>query len=142
VAQLDAATAAGRPGDAVEIFMTKAIRIPAEYIPAMRAAPPPPDDGSMQPPAWAEMEAVAHTLAYDGRVMEGTMLGKPLPAERAERWAATATPTLVITGENSEQFFHTGARALVDTPSPRPSSPPCWRSSSPADAALVERAHA
>ena len=113
VAQLDAATAAGRPGDAVEIFMTKAILIPAEYIPAMRAAPPPTDDGSMQPPAWAEMEAVAHTLAYDGRVMGGTMSGKPLPAERAKQWAAAAMPTLVITGGNSEEFFHSGARALV-----------------------------
>jgi pimeloyl-ACP methyl ester carboxylesterase len=111
VAQLNAAIAAGRPGDAVEIFMTKAILIPAEYIPMMRDAPPPTDDGSMQPPSWAEMEAVAHTLAYDGTIMGATMSGKPLPTER---WAAATAPTLVITGGKSEAFFHRGARALVD----------------------------
>jgi pimeloyl-ACP methyl ester carboxylesterase len=112
VAQLNAAITAGRRGDAVEIFMTKAIGIPAEYLAGMREAPPMlADDGAMQPPPWAEMEAVAHTLAYDGTIMGDTMAGRPLPAKR---WAAATAPTLVITGGNSEAFFHHGARALVD----------------------------
>jgi pimeloyl-ACP methyl ester carboxylesterase len=114
VAQLNAAIAEGRRGDAVEIFMTKAILIPAEFVVGMRNAPMPTDDGSMQPPAWAEMEAVAHTLAYDGTIMGGTMSGKPLPTERAKQWTAATMPTLVITGGNSEAFFHAGAQALVD----------------------------
>ena len=39
VEQLNAAIAAGRPGDAVEIFMTKAILIPPEFVAQMRNAP-------------------------------------------------------------------------------------------------------
>ncbi|MBI5670573.1 MAG: alpha/beta hydrolase [Chloroflexi bacterium] len=39
VKQLQAAIAAGRPGDAVEIFMTKAILIPPEFVAQMRTAP-------------------------------------------------------------------------------------------------------
>lgn len=99
VARLNAATAAGRPGDAVEIFMTDAIRLPAEYLAPMRESP-----------MWAGMEAVAHTIAYDGMVVGDTMSGKSLPAGR---WAAAAMPTLVITGELSEGFFHSGGRSLA-----------------------------
>jgi pimeloyl-ACP methyl ester carboxylesterase len=110
VQQLDAAIAAGRRGDAVEIFLTKAIGLPAEYIPAMRNAPPPADEGAMQAPAWADLEKVAHTIAYDGIIMGDTMSGKALPAGR---WAANTAPTLVMCGGNSEAFFHNGARALA-----------------------------
>jgi pimeloyl-ACP methyl ester carboxylesterase len=111
VEQLNAAVAAGRRGDAVEIFMTKAIGIPKEFVDQMRNAPPmPPQEGVMQPPAWSEMEAVAHTIAYDGTIMGKTMSGKPLPAEK---WTSTTMPTLVITGGESEAFFHSGAKALV-----------------------------
>jgi pimeloyl-ACP methyl ester carboxylesterase len=115
VKRLNALVAAGRRGDAVELFMTEAILIPAEYIPMMRAAPEPASgDDTMQPPAWADMEKVAHTLAYDGLVMGDTQSGKPLPAERVKQWAAVTAPTLVLTGGNSEDFFHDGARALVE----------------------------
>jgi pimeloyl-ACP methyl ester carboxylesterase len=37
--QLNEAIAAGRRGDAVEIFMTRAIGIPAEFVAQMRTAP-------------------------------------------------------------------------------------------------------
>ena len=103
VKQLDEAVAAGRRGDAVEIFMTKAIGLPPEYLAPMR------DD-----PMWADMEKVAHTLAYDGTIMGETMSGKPLPAERVEQWASATMPTLVISGEQSEAFFHVGAQALAE----------------------------
>lgn len=99
VARLNAATAAGRPGDAVEIFMTDAIRLPAEYLTPMRESP-----------MWAGLEAVAHTIAYDGTIVGDTMSGKPLPRDR---WAAVGMPTLAITGELSEGFFHRGGRALA-----------------------------
>lgn len=113
VEQLDEAIAAGRPGDAVEIFMTQALLIPAEFIAQMRTAPAGKvSDEGTQPPEWAEMEEVAHTLAYDGRVMGDTMSGKPLPAGR---WRSVTSPTLVLTGGNSEAFFHDGAKALVDS---------------------------
>jgi hypothetical protein len=68
----------------------------------------------MKPPEWAEMEAVAHTLAYDGIIMGDTMSGKPLPAGRVERWAAWQKPTLVIVGSESEAFFYKGTQALAD----------------------------
>ncbi len=114
VQQLNAATAAGRPGDAVEIFMTKALLIPAEFVAHMRNAPMSEtfgDDAGMKPPEWAEMEAVAHTLAYDGMIVKDFLAGNPLPPKR---WASFTAPTLVIVGGNSEPFFHDGAQALVD----------------------------
>jgi pimeloyl-ACP methyl ester carboxylesterase len=112
VQQLNQAIAAGRRGDAVEIFMTKAMLIPPEFVVGMRNAPPiTAEDGSMQPPAWADMEKAAHTLAYDGAIMGETMSGKPLPPEK---WGSATSATLVITGGNSAAFFHSGAKALVN----------------------------
>ena len=114
VEQLNAAIAAGRPSDAVEIFMTKALLIPPEFVAQMRNAPMSDsfgDDGGVKPPEWADMEKVAHTLAYDGMVMGDTMSGKPLPPQK---WLTNSAPTLVITGGNSEAFFHNGAKALVN----------------------------
>ncbi len=115
VAQLNKAIAAGRPSDAVEIFMTRALLIPAEFVAQMRKAPMSQvfgDDAGMKPPEWSDMEKVAHTLAYDGMVMGDTMSGRPLPAGK---WTSATSPTLVITGGNSEGFFHSGAKALVDS---------------------------
>lgn len=100
VEQINAAIAAGRRGDAVEIFMTKALLLPAEYLAPMRADP-----------MLADMEKVAHTLAYDGTVARDFMAGRPLPVDR---WSSLMVPTLVMSGENSEPFFHRGAHALVD----------------------------
>ena len=114
VEQLNAAIAAGRPGDAVEIFMTKALLIPAEFVAMMRNAPMDQTFGGeagARPPEWADMEKVAHTLAYDGMIVKDFLAGKPLPTKR---WASFSAPTLVIVGGNSELFFHNGAKALVD----------------------------
>jgi len=114
VEQLNAATAAGRPGEAVEIFMTKALLIPPEFVARMRNAPMSQtfgDETGAKPPEWADMEKVAHTLAYDGLIVKDFLAGKPLPPKR---WASFAAPTLVIVGGNSESFFHDGAQALVE----------------------------
>lgn len=112
VTQLDAAIAAGRPGDAVEIFMTQALLIPAGFVAQMRTVPMNEvfDEG-VTPPQWAEMEQVAHTLAYDGLIVRDVTTGEPWPARK---WASATALTLVITGEKSEAFFHHGAQALVD----------------------------
>jgi pimeloyl-ACP methyl ester carboxylesterase len=111
VEQINAAIAAGRPGDAVEIFMTKAILMPAEVVTQMRTAPVADlFEAEMKPPEWEEMEKVAPTLAYDGAIMENLMSGKPLPPKR---WVSVTAPTLVIAGGNSDAFFHNGAQALV-----------------------------
>ena len=88
-----------RRGDAVEFFFTQALRLPAGAIAGMREGP-----------FWVELEKVAHTLPYDGTIMEGTMSGRALPAER---WASVTAPTLVIDGGAGEAFMHTGADALA-----------------------------
>ena len=120
VEQLNAAIEADRPGDAVEIFMTKAMLIPPEFVDMMRNAPMSQtfgDDAGARPPEWADMEKVAHTLPYDGMIVRDFLAGKPLPPKR---WASFTRPTLVIVGGNSEPFFHTGAEALVvDMPDAR-----------------------
>lgn len=112
VAQLNAAAAAGKPGDAVDIFMTKALLIPAEFVAQMRQTSMNDllDTETVKPPEWVQMEKVAHTLAYDGTVMDGLMLGKPLPKGR---WSSVTAQTLVICGGNSAPFFHNGAKALI-----------------------------
>lgn len=111
VEQIQAATAAGRPGDAVTIFMTKAMLIPDEFVTMMRNAPMNQTFGDgVKPPEWSDMEKVAHTLAYDGLIVREYLAGNPLPEKR---WAAYTAPAEVIVGGNSEPFFHDGAKALA-----------------------------
>lgn len=100
VERLDAAVAAGRPGDAVELFMTASVGMPAEAV-----------DGIRQSEFWPVMQAVAPTIAYDGRIMGSTMSGAALPRER---WAAVTVPTLVIHGTGTFPFIVSGAQALAE----------------------------
>jgi pimeloyl-ACP methyl ester carboxylesterase len=97
--QLDTLIAEGRPGDAIEYFMTKVVGMPAEAVAPMRKAP-----------AWPKMEAMAHTLAYDVAIAGDTMSGKPLPAER---WVSATAPTLVMDGGASPEWMRRGAAALT-----------------------------
>ncbi|BAU83746.1 alpha/beta hydrolase fold protein [Streptomyces laurentii] len=87
-------------GDAVEYFMTAAVGVPAEFVAGMRQAP-----------FWASMEAVAHTISYDGRVMGDTMSGHPLPVDR---WASVTVPVLVGSGDQGAPHILTGARELAE----------------------------
>jgi pimeloyl-ACP methyl ester carboxylesterase len=103
VKRLNDAVSSERRGDAVEIFMGEAVRIPPEEIAGMRSSP-----------MWPSMEAIAHTLAYDGVIMEGLMRGNPLPADRVARWASVAQPTLIIDGGAGWPFMRTGADALAE----------------------------
>jgi pimeloyl-ACP methyl ester carboxylesterase len=100
VSRLDEHLAAGRRADALELFFTTAVGIPAEFVAQMRTDP-----------SWAALEAIAPTLAYDGRIMGTTMSGAPLPADR---WAAVTTPTLVMHGGASDQWLSSAAQALAD----------------------------
>jgi pimeloyl-ACP methyl ester carboxylesterase len=99
VERLDAAVAAGRPGDAAELFLTASVGLPAEAV-----------DGIRQSEFWPVMEAVAPTIAYDGRIMGTTMSGAPLPRDR---WAAVTMPTLVLHGTGTFPFIIAGARELA-----------------------------
>lgn len=95
----EALVAAGKRSEAVEYFMTELLLIPAEWV-----------EGMKQDPSWDAMAALAHTYAYDGRIVAGTQDGTPLPRDR---WSIDA-PVLVLVGENSEPFMVEGAHALAD----------------------------
>jgi pimeloyl-ACP methyl ester carboxylesterase len=99
VAHQEALVAAGKRSEAVEYFMTQALLVPAEWV-----------EGMKQDPSWDQMAALAHTYAYDGRIVRGTQDGTPLPRDR---WSVDA-PVLVLVGENSEPFFLEGAHALAE----------------------------
>ena len=100
VTHLEDLVSNGRRGDAVEFFMTTAVGVPAEVVAGMRGEP-----------FWSSMEAVAHTLAYDGTIMEDTMAGHPAPLRR---WASVAVPALVMDGGASPDWQRHAVRALAD----------------------------
>src|SRR5579871_7054462 len=72
--------AEGRRGDMIELWMTKAVGMPPEFVAQMRHAP-----------FWSAQEAFAHTLVYDA-ILTGDF---SLPTERI---ASVTVPTLVIDG--------------------------------------------
>jgi pimeloyl-ACP methyl ester carboxylesterase len=96
---------AGRRGEAVEYFMTEAVGTPAEMVAQMR-----------QSPMWPQIEAVAHTIPYDGAIMGDTMSGNP---SALRKWASVTVPTLVMDGTvflgrgESHAFLRHGAQELA-----------------------------
>jgi pimeloyl-ACP methyl ester carboxylesterase len=100
VSRLEELLAADERGEAVAYFMRVGPGVPEEMIEGMRSSP-----------MWPQMEALAHTLPYDGRVMGDTMFGRPLPAAR---WSAVAVPVLVMAGGVSPPWQRNAAQALVD----------------------------
>jgi pimeloyl-ACP methyl ester carboxylesterase len=98
--QLGELASSGRGGDAVEYFMTNAVEVPADMVAQMR-----------QLPMWPAMEAMAHTLAYDGAIMGENMAGKPFPPGQ---WAAVTIPTLVMDGGDSPLWMRNAVQAVAD----------------------------
>jgi pimeloyl-ACP methyl ester carboxylesterase len=90
----------GKRGKAVSAFFREAMGIPAPFVALMHLMP-----------SWRQGVRIAHTLAYDFAVLDGTQTGKPLPAAR---WIALTAPGVVMVGSRSEPFFHTGAKALAE----------------------------
>ena len=99
LASLTKLLAANQPGDAVALFMTEAVGVPAEYIAPMR-----------NEAFWSSFEAVAPTVVYDAAVMGDTMSGSPQPLQQ---WASVAIPTLVIDGGASPAYQQHAVEALV-----------------------------
>jgi pimeloyl-ACP methyl ester carboxylesterase len=99
VAHLDELVAGGRRGGAVEYFMVSGPGVPPEAVAQMREAP-----------FWPAMEAMAHTIAYDGRIMGDAMSGSPAPLER---WASVVVPTLVLDGGASPPWQRSAVQALA-----------------------------
>jgi pimeloyl-ACP methyl ester carboxylesterase len=75
--------AVDRRGDAVEYFLTS-VGMPQEMVDGMRGTP-----------RWAELEAMAHTMAYDSEVMGDIATGGAAPTGLAGR---VRNETLVIVG--------------------------------------------
>lgn len=92
------AVAAGRPGDAVGFFL-RSVGMPGFLIGLMRLMP-----------MWRKLEAVAHTLPYDGAIMGGYQMGKPLPAGK---WTSLKVPALVVDGGKSPEWMRHGNQALA-----------------------------
>jgi pimeloyl-ACP methyl ester carboxylesterase len=95
--QLAKLIAAGRRGDAVELFQTEVIGMPSQVVAQLRDAPFRPG-----------LEAIAHTLVYDATIVGDLTL----PTELV---ASIATPTLVIDGEQSPPVMRAAAQAVADT---------------------------
>jgi len=85
----------GRRGDMVELFFTKAVGLPVEWVASMRQAP-----------LWPAQEALAHTLIYDATLMGDFSLPK-------ERVASITLPTLVIDGGQTPWLSH-AAQAVAE----------------------------
>lgn len=100
VEKLDAAIAAGDPGEAVTLFMTDAAGGSREDVEPLK-----------QSDFWPVMLSVAPTIAYDGRIMGTTMSGNPLPADR---WAAIDVPLLVMRGQDTWPTLVAGPEALAE----------------------------
>jgi pimeloyl-ACP methyl ester carboxylesterase len=96
VEQYETMVAEGRRGDAVEFFMAKVVGMPAEFV-----------AGARTQPWWGATEALAHTLAYDARIMGDY----DIPIDRA---ANVKVPSLVVAGGADMPFMRETAQALAD----------------------------
>jgi pimeloyl-ACP methyl ester carboxylesterase len=92
--QLTEHIAAGRRGDAVELFQLEAVGIPPAVVAQMRNAPFRPT-----------LEKMAHTLVYESMILQA------LPAERI---ASVRVPTLMIDGEQSHELIRQTAQSLAE----------------------------
>jgi len=95
--RLNELISAGRRGDAVEFFLTKAVGFPAEVVAQMRNAP-----------MWPAMEQIAPTLAYDTALTADNSL-------LTERAPAATVPTLVIDGGESPTWARNAVRVVAET---------------------------
>jgi pimeloyl-ACP methyl ester carboxylesterase len=97
--------AEGRRGDAVEYFW-RSIGMPQEMVEGMRRTP-----------RWAELEAMAPTMAYDSAVMGDISRGGAVPADLLD---AVTIPTLVLVGgESPEWMIDVGSQVADALPNGR-----------------------
>lgn len=87
-------TSAGRRGDAVELFQTEGVGIPAAVVAQMRNAPFRP-----------ALEKMAHTLVYESLILGSLPTGLI---------ASVRVPTLVIDGEESPEVMRHAAQSLAE----------------------------
>ena len=93
--QLTELITTGRRGNAVELFQTEAVGIPAAIVAQMRNAPFRP-----------ALEKMAHTLVYESIILESLPTGL---------LASIRVPTLVIDGEESPEVMRHAAQSLAES---------------------------
>jgi len=86
--------------EAIKYFMIQGMGAPAFVIVLLR----------IMPGVWSRLKAVAHTLPYDAKLLEGYNLGKPLDAKQ---WASVTMPTLVMEGPESPSYLRHGTQAVA-----------------------------
>ena len=87
--------ASGRRGEAIALFMTKAVGQPPGAVEEVRRTP-----------IWPALEAMAHTLAYDAEIVGDGVV----PAGRG---AAVRVPALVVESTASPPWLRNASRAAA-----------------------------
>jgi pimeloyl-ACP methyl ester carboxylesterase len=100
-ARLAELIASGRRSDALKLFFSKAVGLPAPFLLLIR----------LMPGMWSKLTARAHTLLYDHAVMGDTLAGTPLSAAD---WATVRTATLVMDGGKSPAWLRNAVERLVN----------------------------
>jgi pimeloyl-ACP methyl ester carboxylesterase len=85
----------GRQGDAVALFQTEQIGLPAEVVAQIR-----------QSPMWPVLEGMAQSMLYDATITN--LLAVPTPA-----MTAVTTPTLILTGAETWLTLRAAADGLA-----------------------------
>ncbi|MEA2499888.1 MAG: hypothetical protein QOH26_2293 [Actinomycetota bacterium] len=98
VRRLDEFIAADRREEAVVFFNVEAVGIPAEMVEQMK-----------QDPMWAGLEAIAHTLAYDGHALGGNDHSLP-----SSLLATVDIPVLAISSSGTVPWLKSSARATAE----------------------------
>jgi pimeloyl-ACP methyl ester carboxylesterase len=98
IAGVEACIEVGDPASAVELFLD-VVGMPCHLLPRMRASA-----------SWADLEAVAATIAYDGRVLAGVTLGR---RALMGRWGVITQPVLVADGTASAATVVAAAESLA-----------------------------
>jgi pimeloyl-ACP methyl ester carboxylesterase len=95
-ARLSALVSSGARGDAVALFMTEAVEIPADMVGQLRDTP-----------FWPRLEELAHTLPYDIAIADEGRLP-------VERLAGIGIPVLAMDGTISPQWARNSVQAVAD----------------------------
>jgi pimeloyl-ACP methyl ester carboxylesterase len=88
--------AAGRRTEVVERYLTRSVALPLDLVDYLR-----------QSPEWPRLEAIAHTLTYDGAITSDRRLW-------TEEARASHIPVLVLESDASPQHLRTAARRAAD----------------------------
>jgi pimeloyl-ACP methyl ester carboxylesterase len=98
IAGVESCIKMGDPGSAVELFLD-VVGMPCRLLPRMRASA-----------SWADLEAIAATIAYDGRILAGVALGR---RALMSRWDVITQPVLVVDGTASAATVAAAAESLA-----------------------------